>query len=32
MDAATTSVWGTRKYMNMRLLNEMDKEAAYSAA
>ena len=28
--SATT--WGTRKYMNMRLLNELDKEAAYSAA
>ncbi len=24
--------WGTRKYMNMRLLEEMDKEAVYSAA
>lgn len=24
--------WGTRKYMNMRLLQEMDKEAIYSAA
>jgi transposase-like protein len=24
--------WGTRKYMNMALLEEMDKEAAYSAA
>jgi transposase-like protein len=24
--------WGTRKYMNMTLLEEMDKEAAYSAA
>ena len=24
--------WGTHKYMNMQLLNEMDKEAAYSAA
>ena len=23
---------GTRKYMNMRLLEEMDKEAIYSAA
>ena len=24
--------WGTRKYMNMKLLEEMDKEAVYSAA
>jgi putative transposase len=24
--------WGTRKYMNMRLLEELDKEIAYSAA
>ncbi len=24
--------WGTRKYMNMKLLDEMDKEAVYSAA
>ena len=24
--------WGTHKYMNMQLLNEMDNEAAYSAA
>ena len=24
--------WGTHKYMNMQLLNEMDLEAAYSAA
>jgi len=24
--------WGTRKYMNMRLIEEMDKEAVYSAA
>ena len=24
--------WGTRKYMNMRLLEEMEKQAAYSAA
>ena len=24
--------WGTREYMNMRLLEEMDKEANYSAA
>jgi transposase-like protein len=24
--------WGTRKYMNMKLLEEFDKEAAYSAA
>jgi len=28
--SATT--WGTRKYMNMRLLEEMDKDAVYSAA
>jgi transposase-like protein len=28
--SATT--WGTRKYMNMKLLDEMDKEAVYSAA
>ena len=28
--SATT--WGTRKYMNMRLLEEMDKDAIYSAA
>lgn len=26
------SKWGTHKYMNMQLLNEMDQEAAYSAA
>ena len=24
--------WGLRKYMNVRLLNEMDKEVVYSAA
>ena len=24
--------WGTRKYMNMKLLNEMDQEAMYSVA
>ena len=24
--------WGTRKYMNMKLLNEMDQEAIYSVA
>ncbi len=24
--------WGTRKYMNMKLLEEMDKQVAYSAA
>ena len=24
--------WGTQKYMNMQLLNEMDNEVAYSAA
>ena len=28
--SATT--WGTRKYMNMRLLEEMDTDAAYSVA
>ena len=28
--SATT--WGTRKYMNVRLLEEMDKEAIYSVA
>ena len=28
--SATT--WGTRKYMNMRLLKEMDKDAIYSVA
>ena len=28
--SATT--WGTRKYMNMKLLEEMDKDAVYSAA
>ena len=28
--SATT--WGTRKYMNMELLKEQDREAAYSAA
>lgn len=28
--SATT--WGTRKYINMKLLEEMDKEAVYSAA
>ena len=28
----TEMVRGTRKYMNMRLLKDMDKEAAYSAA
>jgi len=28
--AATT--WGTRKYMNIQLLEDMDKEAVYSAA
>ena len=30
--AANTTKWGTHKYMNMQLLNEMDNEAAYSAA
>ena len=24
--------WGTRKYMNMELIKEMDKELLYSAA
>jgi transposase-like protein len=24
--------WGTRKYMNMKLIEEMDKQAIYSAA
>ena len=28
----STTTWGTRKYMNMKLLEEMDKDAAYSAA
>jgi putative transposase len=28
----STTHWGTRKYMNMMLLNEMDKEAAYAVA
>lgn len=28
--SATT--WGTRKYMNMKLLDEMDKQKKYSAA
>ena len=26
------TTWGTRKYMNMRLLNERDQEAMYSVA
>jgi putative transposase len=28
----STSAWGTRKYMNMELLNEMDQDAMYSVA
>ena len=28
----SATAWGTRKYMNMRLLEEMDKEAIFSAA
>jgi putative transposase len=28
----STTQWGTRKYMNMKLLEEMDKQAVYSAA
>ena len=28
----TAALWGAHKYMNMQLLNEMDNEAAYSAA
>jgi putative transposase len=28
----SSSTWGTRKYMNMKLLNEMDQEAIYSVA
>lgn len=28
----STTTWGTRKYMNMNLLNEMDQEAIYSVA
>ena len=28
----STTHWGTRKYMNMKLLEEMDNQAAYSAA
>jgi putative transposase len=28
----STTTWGTRKYMNMKLLDEMDKEAIYSVA
>ena len=28
----SSTSWGTRKYMNMKLLNEMDQEAMYSVA
>ena len=28
----SSTTWGTRKYMNMKLLNEMDQEAMYSVA
>lgn len=28
----SSTTWGTRKYMNMNLLNEMDQEAIYSVA
>jgi len=28
----STTAWGTRKYMNMKLLEEMDNEAIHSAA
>lgn len=28
----STTAWGTRKYMNMKLLEEMDREAIFSAA
>jgi transposase-like protein len=28
----STTTWGTRKYMNMRLLEEYDRDAIYSAA
>jgi transposase-like protein len=28
----SSTAWGTRKYMNMKLLNEMDQEAMYSVA
>jgi transposase-like protein len=28
----SSTSWGTRKYMNMKLLNEMDQEAIYSVA
>ena len=28
----SSTAWGTRKYMNMQLLNEMDQEAIHSAA
>jgi transposase-like protein len=28
----SSTSWGTRKYMNMKLLNEMDQETIYSVA
>ncbi len=28
----SSTTWGTRKYMNMKLINEMDQEAIYSVA
>jgi len=28
----SSTTWGTRKYMNMTLLNEIDQEAIYSVA
>jgi transposase-like protein len=28
----SSTTWGTRKYMNMKLLKEMDQEAVYSVA
>jgi transposase-like protein len=28
----SSTSWGTRKYMNMKLLDEMDQEASYSVA
>jgi len=28
----SSTSWGTCKYMNMKLLNEMDQEAMYSVA
>ena len=32
MRHVSSTTWGTRKYMNMKLLNEMDQEAMYSVA